>query len=86
MAWIDNFWELEHCTDIHRKFEFGITSEIEGVWANFRTFVRRMYHHVTLKKLVQIVAEFEARFSHDKIFDSVLNFLTNSLSPVKLAF
>jgi len=81
----ENFWPVKHERDIHKKFEFKETSEIEGLWANFRTFVRRMYHHVTLKKLIKIVAEFEARFSQKEIFNSVLTFLENTLSTVKLA-
>jgi transposase-like protein len=82
----DNFWPVEHKRDIHSKFEFGLTSEIEGIWANFRTFVRRMCHHVTVKYLAKTVAEFEARFSHKELFNSPLAFLKNSLSPVKFAF
>jgi len=82
----EKWWPIKHGRDIHKKGQFGLTSEIEGVWANLRTFIRRMYHHVTLKKLAKVIAEFEARFSHLKIFDSPVNFLTNSLMPVPLAF
>lgn len=82
----EKWWPLQHKRDIHSKFEFAITSEIEAVWANLRTFIRRMYHHVTIQKLSKIVAEFEARFSHHKSFDSPLNFLKNSLCSVTLAF
>ena len=82
----DSWWPIKHKKDIHRKFEFAITSEIEAVWANLRTFIRRMYHHVTIAKLPKIVAEFEARFSHKEIFNSVLKYLQNSLSTVTLAF
>jgi hypothetical protein len=74
-----------HRRDIHSRFEFGLTSEIEGVWANFRAFVRRMYHHITVKYLAKTVAEFEARFSHKELFESPLAFIKNSLSPVTLA-
>lgn len=81
----DNWWPLKHKKDIHSKFEFGITSEIEGVWANLRTFIRRMYHHVTREKLSNVVAEFEARFSRPDLFDSPLNYFKNSLSSVKFA-
>jgi len=82
----ENWWPIKHKVDIHRKFEFGLTSEIEGVWANFRTFVRRMYHHVTVKNLAKTVAEFEARFSQQDLFEFPLTFLKNSLTPVTLAF
>ncbi len=81
----DKWWPLTHKRDIHKRFEFGLTSEIEGVWANLRTFIRRMYHHVTVEKLPKIVAEFEARFSQKEIFDNPLSFLENSLSCVRLA-
>lgn len=80
------WWPLTHFRDIHSKFEFSITSEIEGIWANLRTFIRRMYHHVTFKKFAKIVAEFEARFSQPKLFNNPLNYLKNSLHPVKFAF
>ncbi len=81
----EKWWPLTHKRDIHRRFEFGLTSEIEGIWANLRTFIRRMYHHVTIEKLPKVVAEFEARFSQKDIFDNPLSFLKNSLSCVRLA-
>jgi ribosomal protein L37AE/L43A len=81
----EKWWPLIHKRDIHKRFEFGLTSEIEGIWANLRTFIRRMYHHVTVEKLPKIVAEFEARFSQKEIFDNPLSFLENSLSSVRLA-
>lgn len=81
----DNWWPLQHKKEIHNKWQFGITSEIEAIWANLRTFIRRMYHHVTLRKLPKVVAEFEARFGRKDLFDHPLNFLKNSLSPVKFA-
>ena len=81
----DNWWPINHRSEIHKKFEFEITSEIEGIWANLRTFIRRMYHHVTMKTLPKIVAEFEARFSQPEIFENPLDFLNNTLSTVTLA-
>lgn len=81
----EKWWPVKHRRDIHSRFEFGLTSEIEGVWANFRTFVRRMYHHITVKHLAKTVAEFEARFSRKELFESPLAFIKNSLSPVTLA-
>ena len=82
----DKWWPITHKKDIHSKFEFSLTSEIEGLFGNLRTFIRRMYHHVTLQKLVKIIAEFEARFSHQELFKYPLNFLKNSLCSVPLAF
>lgn len=81
----DKWWPITHGKDIHKKFEFGLTSEIESVWAVLRTFIRRMYHHVTIEKLGKVVAEFEARFSRKDLFVSPLNFINNSLKPMTLA-
>ncbi len=82
----NNWWPIKHYKDIHRKWQFEITSEIEAIWANLRTFIRRMYHHVSREKLPKVVAEFEARFCQKELFISPLNFLKNSLSSVTLAF
>lgn len=81
----NNWWPVTHKKDIHSKWEFGLTSEIEGIWAVLRTFIRRMYHHVTIDKLPKVVSEFEARFSRKEIFNSPLAFLNNSLQSVTLA-
>jgi len=79
---IDEWWQVTHKVDIHKKFEFGNTSEIEGTFGNLRTFIRRMYHHVTPEYLPELVAEFSLRFSHPEIFDSPYSYLQNSLTPV----
>jgi transposase-like protein len=67
---IGNWHKLTHTYEIHSKFEFSLTAEIEGLWGVFRTFVRRMYHHVTKYKLEDLVAEFCLRFRQDDIFNS----------------
>jgi transposase-like protein len=82
----EKWWPLKHVRDIHKRFEFEITSEIEGTWGVLRTFMRRMYHHVTFEKLPKVVAEFEARNSHPEMFVSPLTFFKNSMSSVKFAF
>jgi len=79
---IEKWWPVTHKRDIHKRFEFGLTSEIEGMFGNLRTFIRRMYHHVTPEYLPEMVAEFSLRFSHPEIFDSPLSYLTYSLRPV----
>lgn len=79
---IHQWWPVEHRTDIHAKWEFALTSEVEGMFGNLRTFLRRMYHHVTPRHLPAYVGEFCARFSHAELFDSPLTFLENSLSSV----
>jgi len=79
---IHHWWPVEHRRDIHAKWEFALTSEVEGMFGNLRTFLRRMYHHVTLPNLPAYVGECCARFSHPETFDSPLSFLGISLSSV----
>ena len=77
---IGNTHNVSHTYEVHSRFEFTLTAEIEGLWGVFRTFVRRMYHHVTYKHLESIVCEFCLRFRRDKIFNSPLDYLTVCLS------
>lgn len=79
---IHKWWPVRHQYDVHRKFEFSKTSEIEGIFGNLRTFIRRMYHHVTPKRLPEIVSEFCYRFSSPEIFDNPYNYLSKSLTLV----
>ena len=85
-AWIyraiDGWWPVEHEWDIHKRFEFGKTSEIEGMFGILRTFIRRMYHHVTPEKLPDYVSEFQARFSSPEMFKNPRYYLEKSLSLV----
>lgn len=83
---IGNWHRLKHTYEIHRKWEFSLTAEIEGIWGVFRTFVRRVYHHVTRYKLEQTVAEFCLRFRHDEIFHSPSNYLAICLPTNPFAF
>ena len=76
---IEQWWPVTHRTDIHKKFEFGLTSEIEGMFGNLRTFIRRMYHHTTPEYFPYIIGEFCHRFSHPETFDSPLTFLKKAL-------
>jgi len=78
------WWPVTHRVDIHRKFEFGLTSEIEGMFGNLRTFIRRMYHHSTPEYLPEYVREFCVRFSSPEIFHSPLTYLEKTLSRVPL--
>lgn len=55
---INHWWPVKHKRDIHKKFEFGLTSEIEGMFGNLRTFIRRMYHHTSSEYLPEYVSEF----------------------------
>jgi transposase-like protein len=78
---IDQWWPVYHTQDLHKKFEFEQTSEIEGMFGVLRTFIRRMYHHVTLDKLPPLVAEFSYRFSHPEMFENPRYFLQITLHP-----
>ena len=79
---INQWWPVYHNRDIHKKFEFAHTSEIEGMFGVLRTFIRRMYHHVTSAKLPGVVREFCVRFSHPEMFDSPYEYLLIALRPV----
>lgn len=78
---IDHWWPVRHRVDLHKKFEFGLTSEIEGLFGNLRTFVRRMYHHSTSEYLPEYVTEFCSRFSSPELFESPRSFLSETLKP-----
>jgi transposase-like protein len=82
---IEHWWPVRHRVDLHKKFEFGLTSEIEGLFGNLRTFIRRMYHHSTPEYLPEYVSEFCARFSSPEIFDSPHAYLVKTLSSVPSA-
>ena len=70
---------VTHRTDIHRDLS-SVSSEIEGMFGNLRTFIRRMYHHATPEYLPEYVGEFCLRFSSPEIFDSPLAYLEKPLS------
>lgn len=74
---IDQWWPVEHEFDIHKKFEFTNTSEIEGMFGVLRTFIRRMYHHVGRDKFPEYMCEFSYRFSHPEMFKSPCYYLQN---------
>lgn len=77
---IERWWPVQHGTDIHAKWEFGKTSEIEGTFGNMRTFIRRMYHHVTAEKMPEYVREFAVRFSSPEMFKNPKYYLQKSLT------
>lgn len=76
---IDKYFPVEHVFDIHKKFEFTNTSEIEGMFGVLRTFIRRMYHHVTVKKFPEYMCEFYYRFCRPEMFKSPYHYLLNTL-------
>ncbi len=79
---IEKWWPVTHSYDIHRRFEFVQTSEIEGIFGVLRTFIRRMYHHVSMDKLPELVREFCYRFSHPEMFENPRHYLLISLHLV----
>lgn len=76
---IESWWPVKHQKDIHAKWEFSKTSEIEGLFGNLRTFIRRMYHHVSAEKMPEYVREFCLRFSSPEMFKNPSNYLTETL-------
>lgn len=76
---IEKYHPVRHTFDIHKKFEFTHTSEIEGMFGVLRTFIRRMYHHVSEEKLDEYVCEFYFRFCRPEIFQSPQEYLKNTL-------
>jgi len=83
---IEKLYPVTHIVDIHKSWEFGKTSEIEGIFGNLRTFIRRMYHHVTPEKLPEVVSEFSFRFSHPGIFKNPRIFLQITLCLVPTGY
>lgn len=79
---INRWWPVRHTKDIHRKFEFKHTSEIEGMFGVFRTFIRRMYHHATAEKMEKYVREFGVRFSSPELFENPNVYLQKALTLV----
>lgn len=79
---IANWWPVNHSYEIHKKFEFALTSEVEGMWGNLFTFIRRMYHHVTQSKLEDIVKEFNFRFCFPEYFQDPVSYLKVALKPI----
>ncbi len=72
---IGKWHKLKHTYEIYSKFEFILTSEIEGLWACFRSFARIVYHHILRYKLEVLVSEFCLRFRQDEIFESSEDYL-----------
>lgn len=79
---IEKWWQVKHKRDIHSQWEFSLTSEIEGMFGNLRTFIRRMYHHATPEYLPEYVSEFCVRFSSPEIFTSPFHYVAKTLKPV----
>ena len=79
---IERWWPVVHTKDIHKKFEFTHTSEIEGMFGCLRTFIRRMYHHVSAEEMPANVREFCFRFSSPELFENPLYYAEKALTLV----
>lgn len=79
---IEQWWPVIHSRDIHAKWEFEHTSEIEGIFACLRTFLRRMYHHVEAERMPAYVSEFCFRFSSPELFENPLCYAEKALTLV----
>lgn len=79
---IQKHYPVTHTVDIHKKFEFTNTSEIEGMFGVLRTFIRRMYHHTTTEKFPEYMCEFYFRFCRPELFDSPHEYLKYTLHLV----
>lgn len=69
--------------NIPQRFEFEQTSEQERMFDCMRTFVRRMYQHITPDTASDYASEFCARFSTPDIFESPLKYLEKTLNFVQ---
>ena len=67
---IGNWGPVNHSYERHNKFEFALTSEIEGLWGNLTWFIRRVYHHVTKDYIEPVVNEFVARQTRKNWFEN----------------
>jgi hypothetical protein len=86
MAYNDLNWcGYTHEAEIHALNQFVLTSAIERVWALFKTFLRRRYHHVTKEKLPGYLTEFQFKFLYKQTHKNPLQFATFLLTPVPSA-
>jgi transposase-like protein len=79
---VDRWYPVIHESEIHQKFEFTKTSEVEGMFGVLKTFIRRMYHHVTPAKFPKYMCEFYYRFCRPEMFKSPHYYLTKTLSII----
>jgi transposase-like protein len=74
-----------HETEFHNLHRFVLTSAIERIWALFKTFLRRRYHHVTKQKLQGYLTEFHYKFLYKQTHKKPLQFAQFLLTPVPSA-
>ena len=74
-----------HKRENHSKGQLKLSCPIERVWAQFKTLIRRTYHHIWKESIHEYLVEFEARFNHRHIVNNPANLLAYLLSPVPSA-
>lgn len=79
---INRWWRVVHEYERHNRWEFTLTSEIEGLWGTMTTFIRRMYHHVTRSEVIPVTREFVARMMYPEWFDAPSSYLAQALHPI----
>lgn len=83
LAYNDLSWcGYTHETEYHHLNQFTLTSAIERIWALFKTFLRRRYHHVTKEKLQDYLTEFQFKFLHKQTHKNPLKFAQFLFTPV----
>ena len=80
---ITHWWRVSHEYERHNKWEFALTSEIEGVWGNLTKFIRKMYDHVTRDFIEDIVREFAIRKSHPEWFETTYSYVRISFQKIE---
>ena len=86
LAYSDLDWcGYTHQTEYHKLNQFALTSDIERIWALFKTFLRRRYHHVTKEKLQGYLTEFQFKFLYKQIHKNPLTFAHFLTTPVPSA-
>jgi transposase-like protein len=86
LAYNDLGWcGYTHETELHALSQFVLTSAIERIWALFKTFIRRRYHHVTKEKLQGYLTEFQFKFLYKKTHKNPLTFIQFLTTPVPSA-
>lgn len=80
---IENWWPVNHFWELHRKNQFKLTSEIEGIWGTYFVFVKRMYHHIPFNQVPSTLNEFNLRYSQPEIFKNPAGYLEVCLPKLK---
>ena len=75
------YYGYGHRIENHSRFQLKYSCPIERVWALFKTFLKRTYHHIWKEKLFEYLVEFQAKFNHREIVRNPLNLLTYLLKP-----